>query len=84
MQVYQDLDVDAELQRGLLPGCLALSAKLGPAIRDVAFRTAGAARFWFEHPAALQVGLVKNLTAIGWRPCWWNWFTTASHSNTWL
>ena len=34
------MEVDAEMQRGLLPGALALSAKFVPAMRAVASRTA--------------------------------------------
>ena len=37
--VYEEMEVDAELQRGLLPGGLALSAKFLPALRAVAYRT---------------------------------------------
>ena len=37
--VYEEMEVDAEMQRGLLPGGLALSAKFVPALRAVAFRT---------------------------------------------
>jgi hypothetical protein len=41
--VYDALDVDAELSAGLLPGAIALSAKLGPTVRAVAGRTLDAA-----------------------------------------
>ena len=37
--MYEEMEVDAEMQRGLLPGALALSAKFVPAIRAVASRT---------------------------------------------
>jgi len=37
--VYEEMEVDAEMQRGLLPGALALSAKFVPALRAVAYRT---------------------------------------------
>jgi hypothetical protein len=37
--VYEEMEVDAEMQRGLLPGALALSAKFVPALRAVAART---------------------------------------------
>lgn len=33
--VYQELDVDAEMQHGLLPGALALAAKFVPTIKQV-------------------------------------------------
>ena len=38
--VYEEMEVDAEMQRGLLPGLLALSVKLWPAVQTVARRTA--------------------------------------------
>eukprot|EP00884_Botryococcus_braunii_P011035 jgi/Botrbrau1/19933/Bobra.0059s0050.1 len=37
--VYQELDVDAEMQRGLLPGALALGAKFVPTVKSVFART---------------------------------------------
>lgn len=37
--MYQELDVDTEMQRGLLPGMLALSAKLVPTVQRVAVNT---------------------------------------------
>ena len=37
--VYEEMEVDAEMQRGLLPGALALSAKFVPSLRAVAART---------------------------------------------
>ena len=33
--VYQELDVDTEMQHGLLPGALALTAKFVPTIKQV-------------------------------------------------
>jgi len=44
--VYVELGVDEELARGLLPGCIALAAKLGPTVRGVAWRTAEAVAGW--------------------------------------
>jgi hypothetical protein len=35
----QELEVDAELQRGLLPGAVALAAKFGPTVKSVLYRT---------------------------------------------
>jgi protein SEY1 len=35
--VYQELDVEGELAKGLLPGLLALSAKFSPVVKKVAF-----------------------------------------------
>lgn len=33
--VYQELDVDTEMQHGLLPGAVALTAKFVPTIKQV-------------------------------------------------
>ena len=33
--VYQELEVDTEMQHGLLPGCLALAAKFVPTMKQV-------------------------------------------------
>jgi len=33
--VYQELDIDGELQNGLLPGVLAISSKLVPVVKQV-------------------------------------------------
>ena len=33
--VYQELEVDSEMQHGLLPGCLALAAKFVPTMKQV-------------------------------------------------
>lgn len=53
--VYQDLEVDAEMQRGLLPGLLVLGSKLGPTMRSAASRTvAGIAQFAQEAPQRAQ------------------------------
>ena len=41
--VYQELEVDTEMQHGLLPGCLALAAKFVPTMKQV--RQACAASF---------------------------------------
>ncbi|KAK9834006.1 hypothetical protein WJX81_002422 [Elliptochloris bilobata] len=51
--VYQELDVDAEMARGLLPGALALSGKVLPAVSSVAHRTADALREFVHDPQAL-------------------------------
>ena len=44
--VYVEMEVDAEMQRGLLPGALALSGKLWPAVQTVVRRTAASAQGW--------------------------------------
>ena len=40
--LYVELDVDAELAKGALPGCLSLVNKLGPAMQAVVTRTVSA------------------------------------------
>jgi hypothetical protein len=53
--VYQELDVDAEMQNGLLPGLLALSGKFVPTVRSVAQKTVDSARRFVEStPAYLE------------------------------
>jgi hypothetical protein len=42
--------VDAEMARGLLPGALALSGKVRPAVSSVAGRTAVALREFLQDP----------------------------------
>ncbi len=37
--VWQDLEVEAEMQRGLLPGLVVLSAKFLPTLRSATART---------------------------------------------
>lgn len=46
--VYDELEVDAEMQRGLLPGALALSHKFVPAIKRVARRSVHALTEWVK------------------------------------
>ena len=46
--VYEEMEVDVEMQNGLLPGALALSAKFLPSIQTVASRTAAAAQRWIS------------------------------------
>jgi hypothetical protein len=42
--VYNELEVEAEMARGLLPGAMALSSKFMPVVSSVAFRTIEQAR----------------------------------------
>ena len=42
--VYNELDVEGEMARGLLPGAMALSAKFVPTVKSVALRTFESAR----------------------------------------
>lgn len=50
--LVQELDVDTEMARGLLPGALALSGKVMPAVTSVAHRTANAFREFIHDPQA--------------------------------
>lgn len=50
----QELDVDAEMQRGLLPGAIALSGKFMPAVRGVAQRSVAALRTFAADPTAFS------------------------------
>ncbi|KAL4442065.1 hypothetical protein ABPG77_011326 [Micractinium sp. CCAP 211/92] len=51
--VYQEMDVEAEMQRGLLPGAIALSSKFVPALKKVTFQTMDSAKnFLADAPAA--------------------------------
>lgn len=54
--VYDELEVDAEMQQGLLPGCLALSHKFVPTVKAVAQRSAATIAKW------VQVGQSAALT----------------------
>lgn len=59
--VYQDLEVDTEMQRGLLPGILVLGGKLGPTLRSACTRTVqGALQTAQEAPQQAQ----RALTAV--------------------
>ncbi|KAK9824432.1 hypothetical protein WJX72_010204 [[Myrmecia] bisecta] len=51
--VYLELDIDAEMQRGLLPGFISLSGKFVPTIQAVTQRTVEAARQFINNPQAL-------------------------------
>lgn len=47
------MDVEAEMQRGLLPGAIALSSKFVPALKKVTFQTMDSAKnFLADAPAA--------------------------------
>lgn len=49
--VYQEMDVEAEMQRGLLPGAISLSSKFMPALKKVTAQTFDSARtFMAETP----------------------------------
>ncbi len=54
--VYQELDVDTEMQRGLLPGLIALSAKLVPTIQRVAQNTVHSIQQFVQEAAGEQQG----------------------------
>ncbi|MCJ1422125.1 Cell wall protein rhd3 [Sticta canariensis] len=58
--VYDELEVDAEMQHGLLPGCLALSHKFVPTLKGVARRSFHAVSEWVKpamHHALLFAGV---------------------------
>jgi hypothetical protein len=46
--VYQEMDVEAEMARGLLPGSIALSSKFMPAIRKVTRHTFDSAKTFLQ------------------------------------
>ncbi|EFN50506.1 hypothetical protein CHLNCDRAFT_55812, partial [Chlorella variabilis] len=46
--VYQEMDVEAEMARGLLPGTIALSSKFVPAIKKVAAQTIDSAKTFLQ------------------------------------
>jgi len=50
--VYQELDVEGEMQRGLLPGAMALSAKFVPTLKTVTQRTIESGKALLEGPPA--------------------------------
>lgn len=54
--VYQEMDVEREMQRGLLPGAIALSSKFVPALKKVTAQTIESTRrFLQEAPEAAGV-----------------------------
>jgi hypothetical protein len=55
--VYQEMDVEREMQRGLLPGAIALSSKFVPALKKVTAQTIDSGRrFLQEAPEAAGAG----------------------------
>jgi hypothetical protein len=61
----QELDVDAEMQRGLLPGAVALSGKFVPVLQSVSQRTLNTAREFLADPSALSERVHDGLAATG-------------------
>ena len=54
--VYEEMEVDTEMQNGLLPGALALSAKFLPTMKGVARQSAASVQRWIsERPAHSEV-----------------------------
>ena len=49
----QELDVDTEMQRGMLPGAMALSAKFVPVVQRVSRKTLEAVKEFVADPKAL-------------------------------
>ena len=64
----QELDVDAEMQRGLLPGAIALSGKFVPAVRGVSQRSVEAVRLFVTDPASFSDRVRAHLWRRWWRP----------------
>ena len=50
----QELDVDTEMQRGMLPGAMALSAKFVPVVQRVSQKTLEAVKDFVADPKALS------------------------------
>ncbi|CAL8460688.1 g219 [Coccomyxa elongata] len=63
--VYQELDVDAEMQRGLLPGAVALSGKFVPVLQSVSQRTVATVREFLADPGAMSERVQDKLAATG-------------------
>ena len=57
--------MDTEMQRGLLPGAMALSAKFVPVVQRVSQRTVEAVKDFVADPKALSDKVPRNLSA----PC---------------
>ncbi len=53
MGAAQELDVDTEMQRGMLPGAMALSAKFVPVVQRVSRKTLEAVKEFVADPKAL-------------------------------
>ena len=53
MGAAQELDVDTEMQRGMLPGAMALSAKFVPVVQRVSRNTLEAVKDFVADPKAL-------------------------------
>lgn len=53
MAPAQELDVDTEMQRGMLPGAMALSAKFVPVVQQVSRKTLEAVKEFVADPKAL-------------------------------
>ena len=53
-QCEQELDVDTEMQRGMLPGAMALSAKFVPVVQRVSQKTLEAVKGFVADPKALS------------------------------
>lgn len=63
--VYQELDVDTEMQRGLLPGAMALSAKFVPVVQRVSQRTVEAVKDFVADPKALSDKMQEKVAHVG-------------------
>lgn len=57
--------MDAEMQRGLLPGAVALSGKFVPVLQSVSQRTVGSVREFLVDPGAVSERVQDKLAATG-------------------
>ncbi|DBA68461.1 hypothetical protein WJX79_008695 [Trebouxia sp. C0005] len=62
--VYQELEVDTEMQHGLLPGCLALAAKFVPTMKQVARRTGEQCMSFVHDPNQLRETVQHQVEAV--------------------
>lgn len=62
--VYQELEVDSEMQHGLLPGCVALAAKFVPTMKQVARRTGEQCMSFIHDPNQLRESVQHQVEAV--------------------
>ena len=65
----QELDVDTEMQRGMLPGAMALSAKFVPVVQRVSQKTLEAVRDFVADPKALSEKASRERTISSFTSC---------------
>ncbi|KAL3156977.1 hypothetical protein ABBQ38_001233 [Trebouxia sp. C0009 RCD-2024] len=62
--VYTELEVDSEMQHGLLPGALALAAKFVPTMKQVARRTGEQCMNFVHHPEQLRESVQHRVDSV--------------------